>query len=182
MRGLSWIILGLLVSSCAKFEDHGLLAASPNANDSLVWDMVNLKGLDDALLAKNQADIVEQINFKYTDLGDFEVRAGLTKDPVKKRSLLIHFKACNGSAASYGIRGAKLRYKSHVGTAMLCGTSIETETGEQVINDTPLIVEILFHKLAPQITHYEVSRDGLTLKFLNENDEAIGVFTREAAE
>ena len=180
MKRFSPIITGFLLLACAEFNDHNLLETS--LNDSLVWDMVSLKGLDDALLAKNQADIVEQINFKYTDLGDFEVRAGLTKDPVKKRSLLIHFKACNSSAASYGIRGAKLRYKSHVGTAMLCGTSIETETGEQVINDTPLIIEILFHKLAPQITHYEVSRDGLTLKFLNENDEAIGVFTREAAE
>ena len=178
MRGLPWIILGLLLPACAEFNDHNLLAASPNANEILIWDMVSLKGLDEALLATHQADIVEQASFKYTELDAFEVLAGVSKNPVKKRSLLIHFKSCNGSAATYDIRGAKLRYKSHVGTAMLCGTSIETETGRKTIYDTPIIVEGLLHKLAPQVENYDVSSDGQTLTLLGENDEQLGLFSR----
>ena len=181
MKRFSPIITGFLLLACAEFNDHNLLETS--LNDSLVWDMVSLKGLDDALLAKNQADIVEQINFKYTDLGDFEVRAGVTKDPNRRWALLIHFKACNGGAASYKIRSGKLRYKSHIQTSMLCGRLIESEAGKQVINDTPALIDDLFRKLAPKVRDYDVSSDGLTFTLLDENNGHLGLFTRrEAAE
>ena len=179
MIRLSFIIFGLLLlSACAKFDDHNLLATPEG--QGLGWEMVSLKGLDEALLATDQADIVEQIDFKYTDLDDIKVRAGITKNPVKKRSLLINFMSCNSGAATYSIRGGKLRYKIHVGTLILCGRIIDGETGRRVILGTAAIVDELFQSLAPQVTNYDVSPDGQILTLVDKEGLPLGVFKRLA--
>jgi len=151
------------------------------------WELVSLKGLDDALRrayeAKNYSGIYgvdNPIVFDGLDYADFSEVAGKLRIHIARNSkdfMAIAFSSCNGIRGTYERDGDAWRYVGPSRTAISCERVVRDKSGKQVLLSTPMIVDNWFMRIAPDVKNYYVSANGKTLNLLGANAEELGVFT-----
>jgi len=193
MRLFQTIFLSVFLTACgasANPKPHEL-----SWEESSNWSLVNLLGLNEAMLAAYQTGIRNVRNEEPNAYGDvdFSDLSAFDYDNFKRdygnliiasdRSVdnfvSLRFSSCNNVWARYEMSEEGWRFEDSDSTAKACERAIKLKSGSLVLIRPPF--DDVFKLIAPDITDYEISKDGQTLKLLDENGEQLGLFTRAEA-
>ena len=193
---ISAALLASGISSCSAAPSHNLdVAVRDNILHELpydrmpVWKMVEIKGLERDLretydkkiyqVAHNKTMSFEGVSYEaFKALKTSKATFSISKSPVKRKHMQVNFSICNRGAVTYKPSWGQWKFIEHVSNAMACYEPLIDESGKTIAVPTPMIFESSFLKMARNVKAYRVSKDGQTLKLLDENGEQLGLFSR----
>ena len=183
MRYILVALLGLL-AACAAPQKMNLHEMS--ADEAPYWNLVTLRGLDDALLKiyedqyftlseKPQGYDLE-FDKNEIDHESFKKVGGFVRILKRDDLVYVNFQSCNGISARYKIKKRVWVHQTTGSSMRSCERTVVGKSGKVTVAATPMLADHIFFQLAPEIKGYHVSDDGQMLTLLDADDNALGVF------